>query len=123
MILVHPSKPSEPGCLRSATRKRDFDRCMFCQNVKTEWFINVQTINTTEEKKLELSTYKLTLSNVLANAVEGKCHLTCYAKFLREYTDVKETVEQSDLALEIKNSASKGNVLFFFFFFFFYLEV
>ena len=67
------------------------------------------------KKKLELSTYKLTLSNVLANAVEGKCHLTCYAKFLREYTDVKETVEQSDLALEIKNSASKGNVLFFLF--------
>ena len=80
----------------------------------------VQSFNTSI-RIIEASQYSHKLSVALAGvndliAAEGQYHLKCYTKFLREASDVKRTADKNDLAMgwlcaELRNSASKGNVL------------
>ena len=93
---------------------------MFCQERCNEQLHSVQSFNTSK-KIIDATRYDHKLSLAFAGicdliASEGKYHLKCYANFLRDTTEVRDTAMKNNLAMawlctQLKESVSKGHVL------------
>jgi uncharacterized protein YdcH (DUF465 family) len=98
----------------------EWEKCLFCQEVKNEQLHSIQSFNTSN-KILEAAHYDQKLSIALAGvndlmAAEGSYHLKCYSKFQRDTKDIKDATAKGNLAMawlitQLKTSSSKGHIL------------
>ena len=121
-VISNESKESAIVSLRSSVPKLSWNKCIFCQEEKTDKLKTIMVLEGTSKKILDASKYHKILSVKLANVIDlvaagpAKYHLKCYSKFIRDTASIKESADRNGKAMawlisEIKHYAKKGHVL------------
>ena len=120
VLVNQPTSSDTVKNLRSKSSTIDWGLCLFCQQCSRKTVHSVESFHTSN-KIMQSVPYDHKLKVALGGvsdlmAAEGKYHLACYSKFLRDSAEFKEHAQKTGVAMgwlctELRQSASKGHVL------------